>query len=211
MTTLFAPGCALNRYKPERIAEISRLLLESGRADAVYLTCCKSEIRPPEKARLIVCCPGCSHVFGSRCPGSEVISLWRVLLDVNFPFPDYHGQRMSIHDACQARGRDSEEMQESARALCQRMNIRLIEPEWTGDEARCCGGSAKDLESRRRMALSRAAEFTEENVVVYCTGCARSFSITPVRPRHLLDLLFGEPTEGLYPPGIDTEPGPKGD
>ena len=50
------------------------------------------------------------------------------------------------------------------------------------------------------MAMRRAAEFSEKNVVVYCTGCTRSFSITDVAPRHLLDLLFEEPTEGLYPP-----------
>ena len=50
------------------------------------------------------------------------------------------------------------------------------------------------------MACERAREFPEKNVVVYCTGCVRSFSVTEVSPRHLLDLLFEQPTEGLYPP-----------
>ena len=30
-----------------------------------------------------------------------------------------------------------------------------------------------------------------------CTACVRSFSVTDKTPRHLLDLLFNEPTEGL--------------
>ncbi len=47
------------------------------------------------------------------------------------------------------------------------------------------------------MAYARAEEFPEKSVVVYCTGCARSFSITDKKPRHLLDLLFNEPTVGL--------------
>ena len=80
------------------------------------------------------------------------------------------------------------------------MNIRLIEPEHTRGEARCCGGSAGDYETRRRMACACARELPEKNVVVYCTGCVRSFSVTEASPRHLLDLLFEEPTEGLYPP-----------
>ena len=107
---------------------------------------------------------------------------------------------MSIHDSCHARHRNSSEMQDSARLLCRKMNIELAEPEHTRDDAKCCGGSAGSYEARKAMAMRRAAEFSEKNVVVYCTGCTRSFSITDVAPRHLLDLLFEEPTEGLYPP-----------
>ena len=200
MKTLFAPGCALNRYKPELIARLSRFLMERGLADGVYETCCKADERLQEKTALITCCPGCSHKFGLIYPESDVVSLWKVLLDTDFPFPDYHGKRMTIHDACPARHRHSPEMQSSARQLCARMNIRLIEPEHTRGEAGCCGGSAGDYETRRRMACARARELPEKNVVVYCTGCVRSFSVTEASPRHLLDLLFEEPTEGLYPP-----------
>ncbi len=200
MKTVFAPGCALNKYKPELISEITRFLTDASIIDGVYLTCCKSEETIEGDVTLIVCCPGCSHKFETRYPNARVLSLWKVLLDTGFPFPDYQGKRMSIHDSCHARQRNSSEMQDSARLLCRRMNIELVEPENTRDEAGCCGGSAADYETRKAMAMRRAAEFSEKNVVVYCTGCTRSFSITGVAPRHLLDLLFGEATEGLYPP-----------
>ena len=200
MKTLFAPGCALNKYKPELISEITRFLTDASIIDGVYLTCCKSEETIEGDVTLIVCCPGCSHKFETRYPNACVLSLWKVLLDTDFPFPDYQGERMSIHDSCHARQRNSSEMQDSARLLCRKMNIELVEPENTRDEAGCCGGSAADDETRKAMAMRRAAEFSEKNVVVYCTGCTRSFSITDVAPRHLLDLLFGEATEGLYPP-----------
>ena len=200
MKTLFAPGCALNKYKPELISRINQFLMDASLIDGIYLTCCKDEPNIHSPVTLITCCPGCSSKFEKLFPDPNVLSLWKVLLDTDFPFPDYQGERMSIHDSCHARHRNSSEMQNSARLLCRKMNIDLVEPEYTRDHAKCCGGSACDYESRKEMASLRAREFPENQVVVYCTGCVRSFSVTDVKPRHLLDLLFSEPTEGLYPP-----------
>ncbi|MBR5224608.1 MAG: (Fe-S)-binding protein, partial [Clostridia bacterium] len=176
MKTLFAPGCALEKYKPELIAEITRFLLDASLIDGVYTACCKSEQAIEEPVTLITCCPGCSHKFELRFPQAQILSLWHVLLNTDFPFPDYRDARMSIHDSCHARHRHSAEMQDAVRQLCLRMNIKLAEPEFTRDQARCCGGSAPDYETRIAMAARRAAEFPEKDVVVYCTGCTRSFS-----------------------------------
>ncbi|MBQ7455131.1 MAG: (Fe-S)-binding protein [Clostridia bacterium] len=197
MSVLFASGCALRAYKPRLVRQMADFLLSTGLADGEYTPCCKAPEPIEDGTTLIFCCPGCAQHFGERFPSVKIVSLWQVLLDADFPFPDYHGQRMTIHDACPARGRRSAEMQESARALCAKMNISLTEPSLTRDDTPCCGGSAPDPETRRQMALARAKELPEENVVVYCTGCVRSFSVTGVRPRHLLDLLYNEPTEGL--------------
>ncbi len=201
MKTLFAPGCALRKYKPGLIDRMAAFLLERGLADGVYTTCCKEDERFEGEITLITCCPGCSHHFQGSNPEARIVSLWQVLLDTDYPFPDYHGEKMSIHDACPARHRDSSEMQVSSRELCRKMNISLVEPACTREETPCCGGSAPDLATRVEMARRRAAAFSEKNVVVYCTGCTRSFSVTEVSPRHLLDLLFRETTKGLYPPG----------
>lgn len=200
MKKLFAPGCALSKYKPELISKISRFLLNASIIDDVYPVCCKAEQKAENPAVLITCCPGCSSKFETQFPDTQILSLWKVLADTDFPFPDYQGARMSIHDSCHARRRHSSEMQDSVRLLCHKMNIKLIEPEYTRDSARCCGGSACDYEMRKEMAFRRAEAFSEKDVVVYCTGCTRSFSVTNVEPRHMLDLLFEEPTEGLYPP-----------
>ena len=197
MKTLFAPGCALKAYKPHLIQRMYSFLLASGMVEGEYLTCCKLPGDIAEDTTLINCCPGCSHKFETAFAHAFPVSLWKALLDSDFPFPDYHGQRMTIHDACHARSRNSTEMQRAARALCGRMNIELKEPAHTLDDARCCGGCAKGYEQRREMALLRAADFPERDAVVYCTGCVRSLSLTDVRPRHLLDLIFNEPTEGL--------------
>ena len=197
MKTLFAPGCALYRYKPGSIEKIRQFLLQRGIIDEMDLTCCKECQASDERMKIIDCCPGCSHKFETLYPNAVVVSLWKVLIDTDFPFPDYHGEKMSIHDSCRSRQRYSSEMQNSARALCRKMNITLVEPAHTRETAVCCGGCSPDRESRIKTARARAEEFAERNVVVYCTGCARSFSTTDKAPRHLLDLLFSEPTEGL--------------
>lgn len=59
------------------------------------------------------------------------------------------------------------------------------------------GGCAKDHKTRVKMANQRAESFPLKDVVVYCTGCTRSFSVSSAHPHHMLDLLFNEPTEGL--------------
>lgn len=197
MDKLFAPGCALRKYKPHLIYKIKNFLLENGIANGEYEPCCKELLNPQEDTILINCCPGCSHMFETKFLNVRSVTLWKILLNTDFPFPDYHGEKMTIHDSCHARNRNSTEMQIASRELCRRMNIKLVEPADNFNEAKCCGGSAKDYETRKKMALERAKDFPEKNAVVYCTGCVRSFSLTDVHPRHMLDLLFNEPTEGL--------------
>ena len=197
MQALFAPGCALSRHRHASIERMSQWMMREGIAGGLLTTCCKACRGSDERVTIIVCCPGCSHKFEALYPNASVVSLWKVLLNTDFPFPDYHGEKMSIHDSCRARQRDSAEMQASARELCRKMNIALVEPLHTRETAVCCGGSAIDLVARKKMAQERAKEFSQEDVVVYCTGCTRSLSVTDKRPRHLLDLLFGEPTQGL--------------
>ena len=196
MRTLFASGCALKAYKPKLISEIIEFLYKADMIDGTYDICCKLAQNIEEETLIIDCCPGCSHMF-KTIPNVSVISLWRVLLNANFPLPDYHGRKMTIHDACHARGRNSSEMQDSVRELCEKMNIELIEPKRTRDETPCCGGCAKNNEARKQMAIRRAESLPLEDAVLYCTGCVRSFSVTDVHPHHLLDLIFNEPTEGL--------------
>ena len=195
--TLFAPGCALMGYKPELIDRMTAFLMESGIISGTYLPCCKSAHPLHGPITLITCCPGCDHAFSTYHSNVLTVPLWKVLPDTDFPFPDYHHAKMSIHDSCHNRDRNSSAMQAASRSLCRKMNIDLIEPLQTLDIARCCGGCAKNLEERKAMAHRRAEDFPADDVVVYCTGCTRSLSITSVHPHHLLDLLYGETTEGL--------------
>ena len=208
MKTCFAPGCALKKNRPDLISRMTAFLLEKGVIEGSFAPCCKEEgLSFKEETALIVCCPGCAFHFGLM-ENVRVVSLWKILNETDFPFPDYGGQVMTIHDACHRRNRHSAEMQDSARALCSRMRIALIEPALTRDETPCCGGSAKDLSLRRAMAQRRADSLPCKDVALYCTGCVRSFSVTGAVPHHLLDLLYGRKTEGLTLPDQTAGPDP---
>ena len=100
----------MSRYKPGSIEKIGLFLMQRGIIDAFHTTCCKESRGSDERMTLIVCCPGCSHMFKSLYPKAAVVSLWKVLADTDFPFPDYRGEKMSIHDSCRARQRYSAEM-----------------------------------------------------------------------------------------------------
>lgn len=196
MKEVFAPGCALVLYKPEHSEKIIQFLNKRRVGVAEHLTCCQHEPLLEEETRIINVCPGCDKRYQATYEGVSTISLWEILeQEEDFPFPDYGGMQMSIHDACPTRGR--EEMLNAIRTLLCRMNIELIEPENTRGKAVCCGDTFYDVlpvEDVKKMMTKRAEEMPCENVVVYCVSCIKSMHIGGKTPRYLLDLLLGEDT-----------------
>jgi Fe-S oxidoreductase len=200
---VYSPGCALVLYKP---ALASRLLAHlNGRGDRVaeHLTCCRHEPGLEPGTEVINTCPGCDRRFRELYEGISTVSIWELLAgDDRFPFPDYHGAEMTIHDACPTR--TEERVHAAVRQLLARMNIRCVEPEWTRTHSVCCGdtffGLLPDEEVKVRMR-ARAAEMPRPDVVVYCVSCVKAIHIGGRRPRYLVDLLFGEDTEpGTFEP-----------
>ena len=103
MSQVFAPGCALMLHKPA----LANKLLEwlNGGAERVpeHLTCCRHEPGLPAGTRIINVCAGCDRRYRELYPGISTISLWEVLADSTFPFPDYGGASMAVLDACPTR------------------------------------------------------------------------------------------------------------
>ena len=158
MQALFVPGCALSRHRPASIDRMSRWMLREGIIDGLLTTCCKACRGSDERMTMIVCCPGCSHKFEALYPNASVVSLWKVLLNTDFSFRITVGKRcLSTIPAVPGKGFC--EMQASARELCRKMNIALVEPLHTRETAVCCGGSAPDLVTRKKMAQERAKAF----------------------------------------------------
>jgi Fe-S oxidoreductase len=197
---VYSPGCALMLYKPGLASRLLAYLNGGSDRIAEHLTCCRHDPRLEPGTEVVNTCPGCDRRFRELYEGISTISLWEVLAgDDRFPFPDYHGAEMTIHDACPTR--TEERVHAAVRQLLARMNIRCIEPEWTRTHSVCCGdtffGLLPDEEVKARMR-ARAAEMPRPDVVVYCVSCVKAMHIGGRRPRYLVDLLFGEGTE----PGI---------
>ncbi len=196
MPYVYAPGCALTDYKPELVEKILRYLQKTFGDVPLYDTCCRVDCALPNGTAVINTCPGCNRRFQAKREGISTVSLWEVLAERDdFPFPDYGGLTLAIHDACPTRGEPK--VHEAVRTLLARMNIRAAEPECTKDRQNCCGDSAypeKPLPEIYAQMKRRADEMPAQDVCVYCVSCVKAMHIGGKTPRYLPDLLFSQAT-----------------
>lgn len=196
MKYLYAPGCALVSYKPHLAEKLKEYVVKKYGEMDTLLTCC---FDVPEKAAgscIITPCATCVEQYAKVADCTTVLFLKDLVESEDFPFPDYGGIRMSIQDTCAARKQP--ETLTVLRRLLERMNIELVEPEHTGSRARCCGQvfyGKLEISKVEAMMKKRADEMPCEDVVVYCASCIMSMTVGGKKPRYILDLLFGEPTD----------------
>lgn len=77
------------------------------------------------------------------------------------------------------------------------MNIEIVETENHGTKSICCGDDFYGkipLDKVHELMKKRAQSMPTEEVVVYCVSYIKSMYIGGKKPRHILDLLFGEET-----------------
>ncbi|TCL62332.1 cysteine-rich protein [Hydrogenispora ethanolica] len=196
MNQVYAPGCAVMIYKPELAQKMLAFFQRESGAIPVHLTCCRHEPKLPAGTRVINTCAGCDRRYRELYDGVSTISLWEILAESeSFPFPDYHGQTMAIHDACPTRG--EERVHRAVRKLLEKMKITVLEPENTRDRATCCGDSfygALPVEQVKEQMKKRAREMPAEDVAVYCLSCVKAMHIGGKKTHYLLDLLWNEAT-----------------
>ncbi|MPM37505.1 hypothetical protein SDC9_84123 [bioreactor metagenome] len=197
MSTLFAPGCALMVYKPKLAKKVETYLLKNGQIDGVHMTCCHHDPEQPKGTVIVNTCAGCDRRFRQLYDDVDTVSLWEMIAAMDsFPFPDYGGARMSVHDACPTR--DQPRVHNAVRQLLERMNIEVVEAEKTREHSRCCGSTYLEkglpMEEVYEKCRDRGEDFPCEEVVCYCVACAMYLHAGGKEPRYLVDLLFGEPT-----------------
>ena len=200
---VFAPGCALFLYKPQLIQKLHAFLNSRSGPLELFSSCCHYMPSVPPGTKVITICPGCDRRYRENYPEPLSVPLWEVLLaGGGFAFPDYGGQKMTILDACPTR--DQERILRAVRALAERMNIVLVEPERTREKGTCCGDTYFDkLPTERVIKQMRAKgkEMPAGDILVYCVSCSKSMFVAGRRPRYLVDLLFGEETvPGIFHP-----------
>lgn len=196
MKQVYAPGCALMIYKPVLAKKVLEFLNEDFSGVTEHLMCCRHEPNLEIGTRVINTCAGCDRRYRELYEGISTVSLWEILAESQiFPFPDYNGMEMSIHDACPTRTEDR--VHSSIRKLLKRMNINITEPKNTRTKAICCGDSyygSMPMEQIKEQMIKRSSEMPCDNVVVYCVSCIKAMYIGGKKPRYIIDLLFGEST-----------------
>lgn len=203
MKQVYAPGCALVIYKPDLAGKILQFLNTEQGDIPEHLICCRHEPSLETGTRVINTCAGCDRRYRGLYEGISTISLWEILAGSRkFPFPDYGGMEMTIHDACPIR--TEERVHHAVRRLLERMNIKIVEPENTRTGSVCCGDSFYGIlsaEQVKEQMKKRADAMPCENVAVYCVSCIKAMHIGGKKPRYIVDLLFGEDTEiGIFEP-----------
>jgi hypothetical protein len=201
MKTHYSPGCALMIYKPGLAKKILDALMSEFGVASEYTPCCKQTPNLPGENVIINTCPGCDRRFRDLYDRITTVSLWEMLAkSESFPFPDYHGTEMTIHDACPVR--TESRVHDAIRRLLERMNVNVVETRNNRSKSICCGDDfypRLPVSKVNELMKKRAAEMPRENVVVYCVSCVKSMYIGGKTPRYMVDLLFGEPTEiGVY-------------
>jgi len=196
MVRVFAPGCALMLYKPYLAAKVHNVLIEEFGNIELLTTCCKHDPPYTTPTEVINICPGCDKRYSNDYKNISTISLWEILADSDFfSFPDYHGKRMTILDACPTR--EKEKVHTAIRKILLKMNIVITEPKNTRTKSTCCGDSFYGLiptpEVKLQM-IKRSSEMPLYDVVIYCVSCIKSVHIGAKRPKYLVDLLFQEET-----------------
>lgn len=201
--TVFNAGCAMALYRPD-YAERFLALLRGRLGDvALHDVCCRHDPKLPAGTRIVNVCAGCDRRFRTLYEGISTVSLWEVLDGWDgLRLPDYGGARMSLHEPCPVRERPA--VHEAVRSLLRKMNVEVLETRLHGTRSVCCGDDlhpSRPLEDVHAHMRKRADSMPADDVVVYCVSCIHAMRIGGKRPRHLLDLLAGEPTD---PPALGT-------
>jgi hypothetical protein len=161
-------------------------------------------------------CHNCTAIIEEQQPEINLMSLWELILqDEHFPYPNYHGEKMTLQDCWRTRGHHDE--QQAVRELLKRMNIDYIELEDNRDDTTFCGVSlfrpaprrnivkapkrfvenAKGMfephteEQQRALMQEYCNRFVTDKVVTYCHYCSEGIILGGKTEEHLASLLFG--------------------
>ncbi|MCL2682731.1 MAG: (Fe-S)-binding protein [Bacteroidales bacterium] len=197
MNQVYNPGCALLLYKPEYAEKIVDFLRRELGDIALHTICCRHDPKLPTNTKIINTCAGCDKRFSTLYDGITTESLWEILAKRDtFPFPNYNGLKLTVHDACPIRTKS--QVHDAIRTLLKKMNIEVIEAPNNRTNSICCGDSFYPeipLNAVHKMMKKRADTMPCEDVCVYCVSCIKSMHIGGKKPRYILDLLFNQETD----------------
>lgn len=190
-------GCAPGIYKPEAGEKILGMLNKYFGPVKLHNICCHHNPNLPEGSTIINNCAGCDRRFRSLYEGIRTISLWEVLDSMkDLPLPDYTGTVVSVHDSCSFRSKP--QVHAAVRSILHKMNMRIIESEYSGTKSICCGDNfypQLPVEKVTELQKKRAAQMPCQDVVVYCVSCIKSMTVGGKTPHHMLDLILQEETD----------------
>lgn len=171
----------------------------------------------PPGSTMISICHNCSAIYEESRPEIQRESIWEFILsDEKFPYPDYHGEEITIQDCWRSKENFAE--QEATRELLRRMNFKIVELPENHEQTTFCGMSlyqpqvprnpklaprrflhgAQGLfqphtdEQKLQLMQKHCEQIRTEKVAAYCHYCIRGLKLGGKKAFHLAELLFEE-------------------
>ena len=216
MSNIFFPSCKVTKRFPGPSTRL-RTWLEAN-YEAEVTGCCKINHKntTPEDTAVVIC-NNCGAIVEESGNAGTPTFVWE-WIDAceDFPFPDYHGERMALQDCWRAYDRRG--VQDAIRSILRKMNIDIEELPENYGKTKFCGADlmepCTDVEKRfapRRYDIEgghmykpmtpyeqdaalrdHCSSIESEKVICYCLACYDGLRRGGKTPIHLIELLFNE-------------------
>lgn len=141
---------------------------------------------------VIAGCPTCKKTLAGHS-GINVIGIWDALEDIGLPAgAGGLNTKAVMHDSCGARGDPA--TQKAVRRLAEKLGCRIVEGEYSGDHAPCCGYGGLVMYSNPEVAHEMAGSCLETSgapYLSYCMACRDRLAREGRESRHILELVYG--------------------
>ena len=219
---VFFPGCQATAIAPETVrAAYEDLCARLDGGVALMLGCCGAicdwagryemqqstrefllnELSKLGNPAIIAGCPTCAKELRESV-GGEIVGIWDVLEQIGLPAGAKGLDRpVALHDSCGARG--DAHTQQAIRSIAQKLGVKLVETEYSGDRSPCCGYGGLTAYANREVAhemSEKCLERSDAPYISYCMACRDRFAREGRESRHILELVYG--TDAGAPPDI---------
>ena len=137
MANLYFPGCKVKGDFPAASEKLAAYI-QSKRV-VTPVGCCRvdhDKLTPADTA--VVVCNNCANIIAESGDPGQIEFVWEIIdNDPEFPFPDYHGEKMTIQDCWLAV--EKRHVQDAIRSLMRKMNIDVVELAENHEKTRFCG------------------------------------------------------------------------
>ena len=191
MANLYFPGCKVKGDFPAASEKLAAYI-QSKRV-VTPVGCCRvdhDKLTPADTA--VVVCNNCANIIAESGDPGQIEFVWEIIdNDPEFPFPDYHGDKMNIDVV------ELAENHEKTRfcgmnlvAPCNPSNAKLAPKRYVEEG----GHMFQPIPPEEQAAYfqSYCAQFTTDRVVCYCKSCRGGLLKGGKKALHILELLFPE-------------------
>lgn len=209
----YLQSCNFTAASPESSRKIRDYM--ASKPDVKVPGCCRpSQKLFQEGDTVLSICLTCSAITREVSPMVRELSFWEwVLTDPDFPWPDYHGEEMTVQDCWRARNKPS--LMKAVRECLKRMDIQPVEIAENFENTQFDGVWRFNPVQKRNMdiapdyftevqahglelipqeeQLARMQEWVQqyktERVVAYCNACLRGIKMGGANGIHLMELM----------------------